>query len=147
MAKYIIATTGEIPLLGNISGPITTPIELSIADVVKLLNAGVSLYQTNPLDKNDKVKVTFDNYTTITFKRKRAAITNDRLLNRAMREMEEPIVPKYKDGKEKVKEEVKKENKQQQNTNNNQKKDNKQENKKDKQKEDKKLNSGSDFEK
>lgn len=149
MAKYTIATIGEIPLLGNLSGPITTPIELNIQDVVRLLNDGVVLYQVNPYDKNEKVRVTFDNYTTISFTRKRAAITSNRLLNRSIREMEAPITPKYKDEKEKVKEEAKKENTNKLANNNNKKDDKKQDKqeKKDKPKEDKKPSSGSDFEK
>ena len=97
MAKYIIASACEIDIVGGLIGPIATPIELTKSQIIKLLNDNISVYQVNPFDINERVKVTFDNYDKITFARKRAKITANRLLNRSVRESNTLIQPKHKD--------------------------------------------------
>lgn len=97
MAKYVITSACEIDIVGGLIGPIATPIELTRSQVIKLLNDNISVYQVNPFDINERVKVTFDNYDKITFARKRAKITTTRLLNRSVRESNTIIQPKHKD--------------------------------------------------
>lgn len=88
---YTVATSKEIPCLGGICGPLTTPVHIDHNDLVKLIRSGYEIYQCNPYDSSEKVRVTLSNINTITFKRTRAMVTSNRLNNRAIREMESPI--------------------------------------------------------
>lgn len=88
---YTIATCKEIPCLGGICGPLTTPVHIEHNDVVKLIRNGYDVYQCNPYDSSEKVRVTLSNINTITFNRTRAMVTTQRMANRAVQEMEKPI--------------------------------------------------------
>ncbi len=94
---YIITTAKEIPCLGGITGPITTPVKLNQSDLIWLLNNGFTLYQRNPFDSNEKVLVDRMNMNSITFTRNRAVVTTERIENLKGQEMTKPIEPVKKE--------------------------------------------------
>lgn len=96
---YIITTAKEIPCLGGITGPITTPVKLNQSDLIWLLNNGFKVYQCNPFDSNEKVLVDRMNMNNITFTRNRAVVTTERMENLKNQEMTKPIEPIKKDSK------------------------------------------------
>ena len=96
---YIIATAKEIPCLGGISGPITTPVKLELSDLIWLLNNGFTVYQCNPFDSNERVLVTRMNMNDITFTRNRAIVTMEQMENLKVQEMTKPIEVIKKDNK------------------------------------------------
>lgn len=94
---YIITTAKEIPCLGGITGPITTPVKLNQSDLIWLLNNGFTVYQCNPFDSNEKVLVDRMNMNSITFTRNRAVVTTERIENLKGQEMTKPIEPVKKE--------------------------------------------------
>ena len=96
---YIITTAKEIPCLGGITGPITTPVKLNQSDLIWLLNNGFKVYQCNPFDSNEKVLVDRMNMNNITFTRNRAVVTTERMENLKNQEMTKPIEPVKKENK------------------------------------------------
>ena len=96
---YIITTAKEIPCLGGITGPITTPVKLNQGDLIWLLNNGFKVYQCNPFDSNEKVIVDRMNMNNITFTRNRAVVTTERMENLKNQEMSKPIEPVKKENK------------------------------------------------
>jgi hypothetical protein len=96
---YIITTAKEIPCLGGITGPITTPVKLNQSDLIWLLNNGFKVYQCNPFDSNEKVLVDRMNMNSITFTRNRAVVTTERIENLKGQEMTKPIEPVKKEAK------------------------------------------------
>lgn len=96
---YIITTAKEIPSLGGITGPITTPVKLNQSDLIWLLNNGFTVYQCNPFDSNEKVLVDRMNMNSITFTRNRAVVTTERIENLKGQEMTKPIEPVKKEVK------------------------------------------------
>lgn len=94
---YIITTAKEIPCLGGITGPITTPVKLNQSDLIWLLNNGFKVYQCNPFDSNEKVLVDRMNMNNITFTRNRAVVTTERIENLKGQEMTKPIEPVKKE--------------------------------------------------
>lgn len=96
---YIITTAKEIPCLGGITGPITTPVKLNQSDLIWLLNNGFKVYQCNPFDSNEKVLVDRMNMNNITFTRNRAVVTTERMENLKNQEMSKPIEPIKKENK------------------------------------------------
>lgn len=96
---YIITTAKEIPCLGGITGPITTPAKLNQSDLIWLLNNGFTVYQCNPFDSNEKVLVDRMNMNSITFTRNRAVVTTERIENLKGQEMTKPIEPVKKEVK------------------------------------------------
>ena len=109
--KYVITTAKEIPCLGGITGPITTPVRLEFNDLTWLLNNGFTVYQCNPYDVNDRVLVTRMNMNNITFERNREVVTSERIENIKGQEMTKPIEPIKKDNKMNSEQENKKDEK------------------------------------
>lgn len=52
-----IESPGKIPTLGDIVGPIRTPSRLSIDTIIELINAGKVVYEVNPKNINEKVRL------------------------------------------------------------------------------------------
>lgn len=101
MPKYIILDNREIPLYGGVCGPLSTPISIDKRTLIDLLQDGYTIYQVNPYDKNDKVKVTLDNYSNILFKRKRASVTSDRLVVRSVQDISNRVTKESNKDKQK----------------------------------------------
>lgn len=89
--KYIITTAAEIPFLGGITGPITTPVKISDLDLIWLINNKFTVYQCNPYDDTDRVLVTRTNMYDIKFTRNRAIVTKERNERIKGQEFNKPI--------------------------------------------------------
>lgn len=63
----IIESAGPIEALGGISGPIKTPSSLSTNVISDLINSGKVVYEINPRNYNEKVKLTRLNVNTNNF--------------------------------------------------------------------------------
>jgi hypothetical protein len=96
---YIITTAKEIPCLGGITGPITTPVKLELSELIWLLNNGFTVYQCNPFDSNERVLVDRMNMNDIKFTRNRAIVTMEQMENLKVQEMSKPIEVIKKDNK------------------------------------------------
>lgn len=97
---YIITTAKEIPCLGGITGPITTPVKLELSELIWLLNNGFTVYQCNPFDSNERVKVDRMNMHSITFSRNRAIVTLEQMENLKVQEMSKPVEVVKRDNKQ-----------------------------------------------
>ena len=57
--KYVtIESPGKLPILGGIIGPITTPCYLEIDIIIGLINSGKMVYEVNPANVKDKIRLT-----------------------------------------------------------------------------------------
>lgn len=60
--KYvIIESSGPISALGGLLGPIISPTYLDIKTVINIVNSGKVVYEVNPMNINDKIRLTFQN--------------------------------------------------------------------------------------
>lgn len=88
---YTIETNGPIRGLDGITGPLTTPTMLETDDVIKMLRQKYVIYQHNPVDLKEKVRVTLTNVQSINFKTTRAEATKERLHIRSVQRAESPM--------------------------------------------------------
>lgn len=65
-----ITNSGPIPELGGIRGPVTKPTELPMTLIRTLINEGYTIYEVNPMNRNEKVRLTFGNVNTVNFYKK-----------------------------------------------------------------------------
>ena len=92
MAKlYTVASSKPIIGLG-IYGPLSTPTPMVYNDVLEMVTHKYDVYEVNPADYTEKVKVTISNINTITFKNSRAVSLRNRKRNREIQEMSKPVV-------------------------------------------------------
>ena len=99
---YTIENIRPLPCLGNIVGPIRTPVRLEEKDVIDLVKNNFSVYEHNPLKKKEKVKVTLNNYSSITFKTSKKEAIDEKALKKEL--IKETTTPPEKKEKEKKKE-------------------------------------------
>ncbi len=67
--KYVtIESPGPINALGGILGPIYTPCELDIKIVIKIVNSGKVVYEVNPKNTKEKVRLNISNVLKYNFK-------------------------------------------------------------------------------
>ena len=70
--KYVtIESSGKLEPLGGISGPITTPSYIDISVIVSLINMRKVVYEVNPANRNEKIRLTRlnvfnDNFASVT---------------------------------------------------------------------------------
>jgi hypothetical protein len=70
--KYIVVNSfGELPMLGGISGPITTPFEADIHAVIAMMNSGKKVYEVNKSNPTQRVLLTRENVLKDNFKTNR----------------------------------------------------------------------------
>lgn len=70
MKKLIIVkSSGALPIYGGISGPIINPITLDTKDIVELINKSKEIYEVNPYNMDETIKLTRVNCTTENFKK------------------------------------------------------------------------------
>lgn len=86
--QYIILTAKRIKCLKNITGPVTSPVELSLLDVLELVESGFDVYEVNPYNKKERVKVTPYNYNSITFKTTLSDMIARKKLNREIQNID-----------------------------------------------------------
>jgi len=68
-AKYIVVNSfGELPMLGGISGPITTPFEADIKAIIAMVNGGKKVYEVNKANPSQRVLLTRENILKDNFK-------------------------------------------------------------------------------
>lgn len=65
----IITTCAELPIMGGIHGPLHTPSPLTYREIITLINNGIDVYEVNPKNRSQKVKLTSfnavkENFTT-----------------------------------------------------------------------------------
>ena len=54
----IITTCAELPIMGGIHGPLHTPSPLTYREIITLINNGIDVYEVNPKNRSQKVKLT-----------------------------------------------------------------------------------------
>lgn len=123
---YTVASAKPICGMGGIQGPLTTPSKIKFNDVLEMVRKGYEIYQVNPVDHSEKVRVSISNINDIVFKNTRSATTMQRKLNREIQNLNKPMYVDVvkKDTKSVVETEKKTENKQQKETNKNKEKEN-----------------------
>ena len=65
--RCIVNTTGPIPELGYISGPITNPCKLELSVLQRMVKNGREIYEIDPSNSDNKVLLTLDNYNSDNF--------------------------------------------------------------------------------
>lgn len=117
---YTVNTAKEIPSLGGICGPISTPTKMDQNDVIDLIKDGFEIYQHNPADLSEKVLVTLRNVMNVTFTMSRADIAlkkaEEKRKKEAANALKVPVTAKQNEESSNTKN---------QNSNNKQKNDNK----------------------
>lgn len=110
---YTIKDARVISCLGGITGPIQHPTEMKPEDVITLVRNGFTVFQHNPHNLREKVKVTRNNFNTITFKTSQVDGYLARALNRELRneakKVSAPAPEPKKESKENKKEKSKEE--------------------------------------
>jgi hypothetical protein len=72
MARYF-TVRDPLPIIGlGITGPLTQPVSIPFASVLAMLKKGYTVYEHNPVDKSEKVLLTFDNVNSVDFVSTRA---------------------------------------------------------------------------
>lgn len=85
---YVILTAKKINCLNHITGPVTTPTELNVVDALELVRSGFDVYEVNPYNKKERVKVTVYNFNSIRFKTTESDMIARKRLNREMQKLE-----------------------------------------------------------
>lgn len=102
---YTVLDARVIDCLGGICGPIQHPIEIAESDVITMVRNGFTVYQHNPHNLREKVKVTRLNFNSIVFKTTRYDGYKSRSLNTELRneakKVSAPAPKKDKDNKKK----------------------------------------------
>ena len=88
---YVVDDNKDIIGMDNIVGPLTTPTVMKFIDVLEMVKKGYNIYQVNPYNHSEKVKVTLNNIHNITFSG-RSAATTQKMLNRSIQAMEKGMV-------------------------------------------------------
>lgn len=66
--KFVtIESYGPIPALGGILGPITSPSYIDINVIISLINSGKVIYEVNPKNIKEKIRLTRDNVLKYNF--------------------------------------------------------------------------------
>lgn len=78
---YTVASNGPISCLADIQGPLTTPTKMEFIDVLNMVKKGYVVYEHNPADLTEKVRVTINNINSIKFTSSRTAAVNRRNIN------------------------------------------------------------------
>lgn len=66
--KYVtIESYGNIPGLGGLLGPITTPTHIDIDIIIALINGGKVVYEVNPRNVKEKIRLTRTNVLSNNF--------------------------------------------------------------------------------
>ena len=82
---YTVLDARVIDCLGGICGPIQHPTEMAESDVITMVRNGFTVFQHNPHNLREKVKVTRTNFNSIVFKTTRSDGYKSRSLNTQLR--------------------------------------------------------------
>lgn len=89
---YVVDDNKTIIGMDNIVGPLTTPSSMNFIDVLEMVKRGYNIYQVNPYNHSERVKVTLNNIHSVTFKSGRSAATTQKMLNRSIQAMEKGMI-------------------------------------------------------
>lgn len=89
---YVVSSSKVILGMADIQGPLTTPSPIKFADVLEMVRMGYEIYQVNPYDHTEKVRVTVSNINDIKFTVSRSKSCVQRKLNKEIQEMNKPIL-------------------------------------------------------
>lgn len=89
---YVVESPRTIIGMGDIQGPLTSPSKMEFANVLEMVRRGYKIFQVNPYDHSEKVRVTVSNINNIKFKVTRSKSCTQRKLNREIQEMNKPIL-------------------------------------------------------
>ena len=84
---YTINSPREIYGMDGIVGPMTTPTALSFEDVLCMVRKGYEVYEHNPHELSEKVRVNIDNINNIKFSLSRPEAIIKKKLNKEMIEL------------------------------------------------------------
>lgn len=73
----VIQYNGVIKELGGISGPILSPHKYPINKVISMVNSGIPVYEVNPYDRNDRIRLTRSTVKSVNFPLIRKKINNE----------------------------------------------------------------------
>lgn len=63
----VVLAEGRIPELGGILGPVSVPTKIARSSIIAMLNRGLPIYEVNPKNVNERVKLTFKNVNSVNF--------------------------------------------------------------------------------
>ena len=89
---YTVTTPATIIGMDDIMGPLTTPSKMNFADVLDMVRRGYEIYQVNPYDNSEKIRVNISNINSIKFKTSISDATIQRKLNREIQEMNKSML-------------------------------------------------------
>lgn len=72
----VITTNGPIMELGGIAGPVTSPCYVNIRTLINMVHSGVSVYEVNPLNYDDQIKLTIQNVNASNFEGSEKTVSN-----------------------------------------------------------------------
>ena len=90
---YVIMTTAPIDVLGGITGPIKTPVQLTPYQALKCITEGLEVYEVNPYNNKERTKVSRANYNSIVFNTTKEEMIKKRRLNGEIRAMNKKPTP------------------------------------------------------
>ena len=100
MGRYFtIASAMPIKALGDINGPLTTPVQIPYADILNMLRKNYVIYEHNPVNKAEKVRVTIDNVNNVKFTTSRYDALLRKEANLEMQELSKPLGDIIKENK------------------------------------------------
>ena len=92
MAKLYVVKSSKMIIGLNIMGPLSTPTAMEYKDVLEMVSRGYDIYEVNPKDSREQIKLSKSNVNTVKFKNSRATGVLQRKLNKEFQEMEKPVV-------------------------------------------------------
>lgn len=72
----VITTNGPIMELGGIAGPVTYPCYVNIRTLINMVHGGISVYEVNPLNYDEQIKLTIQNVTASNFEGSEKVVSN-----------------------------------------------------------------------
>ena len=66
----VVLADGRIPELGGIIGPVAVPTKIAYSSIVSMLNRGLPVYEVNPKNVIERVRLTFRNVNAVNFMKK-----------------------------------------------------------------------------
>ena len=89
---YTIETPGlTLASVGGIKSPLLVPTEMDPDDIIRYVRKGAVVYQHNPVDKSEKVRVTPQNVMMIEFSTTKSQAVRKRIALREMHELEKSM--------------------------------------------------------
>ena len=87
-----VESHGKLPQLGGIHGPIITPNYISINIIISLINAGKTVYEVNPANHHDRIRLTRLNATHQNFQQLPTNPIKNTNISKSIKAVEKPLV-------------------------------------------------------